>query len=70
MEQTLFVFNCGRQGCETTLTFLLAWSDDCDMAGTSDPHMMYIEEACQARCKNKTSQPELHAGHQEVTHHL
>ena len=57
MEQTLFVFNCGKQGCDTEITFLLAWSDDCDMAGTSDPHMQYIEDACKARWKIKQVNP-------------
>ena len=57
MEQTLFVFAHGEQGSQYELIYLLAWLDDCDMVGTSDPHMQYIEDACKARWKIKQVNP-------------
>ena len=39
------------------LTYLLAWSDDCDMAGTDDPMMAYIQQASHARWKVKSVSP-------------
>ena len=60
MEQTLFEFTyTAPQGDRvdtepvTKVTYLLAWSDDCDMAGTDKAMMQFIEDASHARWKVK-----------------
>ena len=60
MEQTLFEFTyTAPQGdrvdteAVTKVTYLLAWSDDCDMAGTDKAMMQFIEDASHARWKIK-----------------
>ena len=57
MEQTLFEFTyitpqgdrVDTEDQDPVVIYLLAWSDDCDMAGTSESHMQYIERACHER---------------------
>ena len=58
MEQTLFEFTLiTPQGDKASgspqIVYLLAWSDDCDMAGTSEPMLQYIEESCHKKWKIK-----------------
>ena len=62
MEQTLFVFSLEGAGGVVTVSFLLAWSDDCDLAGQQDSMMAYIEEASHARWKVKSVSPEYMLG--------
>ena len=59
-EQTLFEFTLNQpQGDRADhlesvkFSFLLAWSDDCDMAGQEDPMMLYIQQASHHRWKVK-----------------
>ena len=44
-------------GKEKVIICLLVCSDDCDMAGTGDPEMKYIQDACHARWKVKEVSP-------------
>ena len=60
MEQTLFEFTyTAPQGdrvdteAVTQVTYLLAWSDDCDMAGTNKAMMQFIADASHAKWKIK-----------------
>ena len=59
-EQTLFEFTLNQpQGDRADhlesvrFSFLLAWLDDCDMAGQEDPMMLYIQQASHHRWKVK-----------------
>lgn len=70
MEQSMFEFTLtteeGDSGEEvkvtTKVTFLLAWSDDCDMAGQSEPMMQFIKEASHSRWKVKSVSPDFMLG--------
>ena len=69
MEQTLFEFTyTAPQGdsadteAVTKITYLLAWSDDCDMAGTDKAMMQFIEDASHARWKIKQVSAEFMLG--------
>ena len=65
MEQTLFEFKWSREVNGTVVndvTYLLAWSDDCDMAGTSDEMMELIEAACHKKWKVKKVDPSFMLG--------
>ena len=65
MEQTLFEFTWSREvdgDLVTDTTYLLAWSDDCDMAGTSELMMEMIETACHNKWKVKQVDAEFMLG--------
>ena len=49
-------------GNKTTVIYLLAWSDDCDLAGQDDRMMKYIEDASHARWKVKSVSPSFMLG--------
>ena len=54
MEQTWFVFTyTAPQGDRVIVTHMLTWSDDCDLASDSDPHMQFIQDASHNRWKVK-----------------
>ena len=66
MEQSLFEFKWSRlvDGKLTEdVTYLLAWSDDCDiMSGTSEEMMEIIETACNEKWKVKSVDPSFMLG--------
>mgnify|MGYP002630094516 CR=1 FL=1 len=65
MEQSLFEFKWSRLvdgEIKDDITYLLAWSDDCDMCGTSEEMMEIIETACNNKWKVKSVDPSFMLG--------
>jgi site-specific DNA-cytosine methylase len=62
MEQSLFEFTWSKDDEETQFVYLLAWSDDCDMSGTSEEMMQIIEEKCHNKWKVKNCSPDFMLG--------
>ena len=65
MEQSLFEFKWSRLvdgKLIEDVTYLLAWSDDCDMSGTSEEMMEIIETACNEKWKVKSVDPSFMLG--------